>query len=84
MVKERLAIMFCTSFTHEKFKSLVIRKGKKHDSSKNVKITSFFVPYKSNRKAWMTYIIFSQWLENISEIMKREGTKILLFVDNVS
>lgn len=60
MSKERLAIMLCSSFTDEKLKSLMIRKSKKQECFKNVKIESSLVHYKSYRKAWIAFTIFAQ------------------------
>ena len=84
MSKERLTVMLCASFTGEKLKPLVIGKSAKPRCFKNVNIASMPVHYKSNRKAWMTFNIFSEWLESINEMIKREGRKILLFVDNAA
>lgn len=65
----RLAIMLCVSFTCDlKSEKLCFQ---------NVKIVSLPVHSKSNQKAMMVFIIFSQWLEGINEKMKKEERKII-------
>ena len=60
----------------EKCKLLVIGKSANPRCFKDVK--SLPVDYKSNRKAWMTSEILTDWLSNF------DGRKVLLIVDNVS
>ncbi|KAF0683316.1 Aste57867_24626 [Aphanomyces stellatus] len=40
--------------------------------------------YKSNRKAWMTIAIFSEWIGNLNESMKAANRRVLLLPDNAS
>lgn len=62
--------MLCVSFNCD-------LKNEKLCCFQNVKIVSLPVHSKSNQKAMMAFIIFSQWLEGINEKMKREERKII-------
>ena len=44
----------------------------------------FGVHYFSNKKAWMTKIIFNKWLKSIDRKFKTENRQVILFVDNAS
>ncbi|XP_043475654.1 tigger transposable element-derived protein 6-like [Leptopilina heterotoma] len=64
----------------KKLPLLLIGKSKKPRCFKGV--NTLPVEYQSNRKAWMTRQIFTEWLQKVDKKMKNEKTKILLFVDN--
>ncbi|CAI6357775.1 unnamed protein product [Macrosiphum euphorbiae] len=64
----------------EKLKLFVIGKAKKPRCFKGIK--SLPVDYRSNKKAWMTSSLFSEWLLNFDRKMKLENRKVLLFIDN--
>ncbi|XP_025406344.1 tigger transposable element-derived protein 6-like, partial [Sipha flava] len=55
-------------------------KAKKPRCFKGIK--SLPVDYRSNKKAWMTSSLFSEWLLNFGRKMKLENRKVLLFIDN--
>ncbi|CAI6377520.1 unnamed protein product [Macrosiphum euphorbiae] len=63
-----------------KQKLLVIGKSKTPRCFKNVK--NLTVDYKSNKKAWMTGDIFSDWLKEWDKQLAKEKRHILLTVDN--
>lgn len=42
------------------------------------------VTWRSNKKAWMTRIIFQEWIAQLNSRMARANRKILLLVDNFS
>lgn len=65
--------------TH-KIQPLVIGKSLKPRCFKNVK--SLPVEYRANKKAWMTSKLFSEWLQNLDNDMKKKKKKIALLVDN--
>lgn len=79
--KERLTILVASNMTGSyKKKLLVIGKSKTPRCFKNVK--NLTVDYKSNKKAWMTGDIFSDWLKEWDKQLAKEKRHILLTVDN--
>ena len=68
----------------EREKPLVIGKAAKPRCFKNMDITKFGVDWKSNRKAWMTKEIMTEWLEQLDRKMIRQSRKVLLFLDNAT
>ncbi|XP_066254308.1 tigger transposable element-derived protein 6-like [Euwallacea similis] len=64
----------------EKCKLLVIGKYERPRCMKNVK--SLPVIYKSNTRAWMTSVIFENYLKDWDENLRRQNREILLLVDN--
>lgn len=81
--KERLTILQCTNMTGtDKLPLLIIGKSKRPRCFKGV--NTLPVDYDSNTKAWMTRIIFKGWLKKLDKKMKKNGRKIILFIDNCS
>ena len=81
--KKRLTVLVGANMDgSEKCKLLVIGKYKKPRCFKNVKTLP--VDYRSNRKAWMTSDLWSEWLHSFDTKMQKAGRKVLLVVDNVS
>lgn len=79
--KERITIMVGANMSGtEKLKLFVISKTKKPRCFKGIK--SLPVDYRSNKKAWMTSSLFSEWLLNFDRKMKIENRKVLLFINN--
>lgn len=68
------------SFTGEKVKPLIIGKAQKPRCFAKVKVDCLPVMYRANKKAWMTGVLFVEWLQWFDRQMK--GRKVLLFVDN--
>lgn len=64
----------------EKLPMLVIGKSKKPRCFKNIK--SLPVIYKSNKKAWMTSVIFEEYLQSLDSQFLNTNRKVLFFVDN--
>lgn len=64
----------------EKLPLFIIGKSKKPRCFKNIK--SLPVIYRANKKAWMTSVLFEEWLLMLDEKFLAENRKILLFVDN--
>ena len=61
---------------------VVIRNTAQPRCFKKIKIEKLPVMYRSNRKAWMTTDLMTEWLKKIDKQMKAQGRKILLFLDN--
>jgi hypothetical protein len=80
--KERLTILLAASVTGEKPPPFVIRKVNQPRCFKNVNVNSLPVIWRANKAAWMTYEMFTEWLNIISEMMKQQNRKILMTVDN--
>lgn len=83
--KERITIMFGANtrmFETEKLKLFVIGKEMKLRCFNGINIKSLSVDYRSNKKAWMTSSLFSEWFLNFNKKMKLENRKGLLLIDN--
>lgn len=78
--KNRLTILFGCSMTGEKLPPSVIGKYQKPRCFKG--ITEFPVQYESNKKAWMTSVLFIQYLNHLDNLMVQRKKKIILFLDN--
>ncbi|XP_066249566.1 tigger transposable element-derived protein 6-like [Euwallacea similis] len=70
--------------TGQKEKLLVIEKSAHPRALKNINIKDLSVMWKSNKKAWMTRDIMSEWLIELDRKMGIENRKILLFLDNAA
>jgi len=96
--KERVTVLFCVSSVGEKLKPLVIGKyyynniskynvsfigkSKKPRCFKNLNVNNLPIDWHGNRTAWMNTKIFTEWLFNLNESMKKKKRKIILFMDN--
>ena len=81
--KERITLMIAANMDGtEKLPLLAIGKSAKPQCFKNVK--NLPVEYKSNKKAWMTGGIFTEWVTKLDRKFSRENRKVLLIVDNCS
>ncbi|XP_046395439.1 tigger transposable element-derived protein 6-like [Ischnura elegans] len=78
--KERLTVLFCTnSDGSEKLKPFVIGKFASPRCFKHVK--KLPCRYGNNKSAWMTAILFREWLASLDAVMGGKNRKILLFLD---
>ena len=68
--------------TGEKLKPLVIAKSRQPRCFKGIDSSKLPVHYKFNKKAWMNSSVFEVWIQSVDRKMKREGRKILMFIDN--
>ena len=76
--KERITVLLCASTCGEKAPPLIIGKSAKPRSfPPNVSALPF--KYTNNNKAWMTSILFDQWLRKFDSELNR---KIALILDN--
>jgi hypothetical protein len=79
--KERLSVALCCNGDgSHKLKPLVIGKNAKPRCFKNVKLENLGVIYRYNKKAWMTAILFQEWLHYFDQQM--QGRQVLLLLDN--
>jgi hypothetical protein len=81
--KERLTLaMYSNVDGSDKLPFLVIGKYENPRCFKNVNRDSFGCKYQSNPKAWMTQVIFLEWLKGFDARMA--GRNVLLIMDNCS
>lgn len=85
-LKDRLTILFCCNSLGEKLTPLVIYKCGKprcfkaiNNDTKKLPVEYFF-----NKNAWMTGLIFNQWLQKINKNFRKQNKKVLLLMDNAS
>ncbi|XP_071054692.1 tigger transposable element-derived protein 6-like [Onthophagus taurus] len=67
--KERLTVLFCVNSVGEKEELLVIGKSARPRALKNVAPKDLPAIWKSNKKAWMTRDIMTEWLSNFDKNM---------------
>ena len=82
--KERLTILFACSLSGEKLKPLVIGHSENPRAFCGLNKEQLPVTWRSNKKAWMTTLLFNEWLGHVNKRMKLHKRRILLFMDNVS
>ena len=81
--KERITALLCTNSTGtDKLKPLIIGKFGKPRCLKEVQHLP--CEYRHNTKAWMTSVVFKEWLLCLERRMKAEKRRILLIIDNCS
>ncbi len=81
--KERLTLVVCCNANgSDKLPFLVIGKYENPRCFKNVNRDSFGCKYQSNPKAWMTQVIFLEWLKGFDARMA--GRNVFLIMDNYS
>ena len=80
--KERITVMLaCNSDGTEKLKPIVIGK---FANPRVFKHKSIPVNYRFNRTAWMTEVIFTEFLTDLNRKMKIAKRNIIIFMDNFS
>ncbi|XP_053568121.1 tigger transposable element-derived protein 6-like [Bombina bombina] len=82
--KEILTVFLCGNMDGRFEKPLVIGKAAKPRCFKNIDTTQLPVISHANKKAWMTAELMSEWLKFFDRKMKREGHKVILFLDNAT
>jgi hypothetical protein len=82
--KERITALIAASATGEKLKPLVIGKSVKPRCFAGMELSLLPVIYRSNKRAWMTSVLWKEWLERLNSKMKNQKRHILMFVDNCS
>ena len=63
----------------DKLPLYIIGKSKNPRAFKNVTVP---LQYESNKKAWMTSVLFENWLTDLDKRMRRENRKIAMIIDN--
>ena len=61
---------------------LFIGKSKKPRCFAGINVETLLVIYQANKNAWMTSVLFEEWITNWDAALVREGRRILLLVDN--
>ncbi|GBM54415.1 Tigger transposable element-derived protein 6 [Araneus ventricosus] len=69
--KERLTLLLCCNMLGDFKTPVVIGKAKKRRCFKNIDVRKLSVSWKSNKKAWMTTEIMSDWLVELDNKMKK-------------
>ena len=82
LAKDRITIALTCSWAGEKLPPLVIGKPKTPRCFRNTDLTKLNSTYSASKKAWMTNPLFNEYLIDVNERMKRQGRKIILFIDN--
>ena len=80
--KDRITVLLACSAAGEKLTPLVIGKAANPRCFRGVDKALIPVTYRSNRKAWMTGVLFSEWLERLNAKVKAQKRNILMFLDN--
>ena len=65
--KERLTVAFCVNSLGEFETPLVIGKAKKPRCFKKIDPQSLSILWRVNKKAWMTTVIFTEWVTRFKE-----------------
>jgi hypothetical protein len=80
--KERITIALCTNFDGtDKRKPIVIGKSLNPRWMKHMK-QPLPVHYRANKSAWMTTVLFEEWLVDWNRELSIKNRKIILIVDN--
>ena len=80
--KDRITVLLACSAAGEKLTPLVIGKAANLRCFRGVDKALLPGTYRSNRKAWMTSVLFSEWLERLNAKVKAQKRNILMFLDN--
>jgi DDE superfamily endonuclease len=83
--KKRLTYTFTMNATGtEKLPPFIIGKAARPRPFKRKSGAQLGLYYRSNAKAWMTTVLYQEWLQEWDKKLRREGRKILLLQDNFS
>ena len=81
--KDRLTGLVCTNMDgSDKKKLLVLGKSRNPRCFKGKK--NLPTSYEANKNAWMTTEVFDKWVKDWDCQLRREGRKVVLFIDNCS
>ena len=79
---DRITVLCCANMTgSDKAKLLVIGKSKKPCCFKHIDLDTLPVTYCANKNAWMTSVLFQEWILNWDAALMKERCKTLLLVD---
>lgn len=80
--KQRVSVAVCANADgSDKLKLLVIGKSKKPRCFKQMNV-GHYCDYRFNTKAWMTGLLFNEWLEDFNSLMRSRNRHVLLLLDN--
>ena len=83
--KERITVALCANATGtDKLVPLVIGKSAHPRCFGKTFNPSVYVKYTSNKKAWMTGVVFQDWLNKFNRRMRVAGRHVILLVDNAT
>jgi hypothetical protein len=81
--KFRITVTFAVNAdSSERMPVFYIGKSKKPRAFKKKTPASMGFYYRNNKKAWMTSVLFEEWVKMFDQKMKREGRKVCLTLDN--
>lgn len=84
-MKDRITVLVCANANgSEKFELMFIGTAAKPRPFKKKSGKEHGLDYHSNKKAWMTGALFSDWLVRFNASFSRQGRKVLLLIDNCS
>nr|XP_056713727.1 tigger transposable element-derived protein 3-like [Euleptes europaea] len=79
--KDQLTVLLCTNLdASDKRDPLIIGKGPKPFCFQGNGAEELPVTYRSHTKAWMTTVIFLEWLQKFNEDMRRKQKSVVLFL----
>lgn len=83
--KLRLTVALMANFAGQKEPPIIIGNAARPRAFGRINIeTAFNLFWRSNKKAWMTTILFTEFLKRFDRKMVLEGRKVLLFLDNAT
>lgn len=83
--KMRLTVALLANCAGQKEPPIIIGNAARPRAFGRINIeTTFNLFWRSNKKAWMTAILFTEFLKRFDRKMVHEGRKVQLFVDNAS
>ena len=80
--KERVSVLLTVSMSGEKLAPWVIGKANRPRCFKGLNLGDLPCVWRANRRAWMTSVIFLEYLRWLNRKMALQCRNILLFVDN--
>lgn len=83
--KDRITVALCANADgSDKLKPLVIAKAKWPRCFGRDFDPGVYVTYRNNTKAWMTGVLFQEWLQDFNKTMRQKHRQVLLLLDNAS
>jgi hypothetical protein len=84
-IKKRITYALTTNADgSEKLPPFIIGKAKSPHAFNKKTSTQLGFLYRNNAKAWMTTVLYCEWLRNVDKDMRKAGRQILLLQDNFS
>lgn len=81
--KERVTLLVCAIMAGTEKRPLLVIGNFQHPRC-FTGVAHLPTEYKGNKNAWMTSVIFEEWLRKWDQELTSAGRKIVLFVDNCS